>query len=834
MSESRNIENKKIAEEAMKLEETKYIQLLKNITSIAIHGYTPEGKTIFWNKASENLYGFTHDEAIGKSIFELIIPREMQHYAEEEIRKMLNSGEPIVPSEFSFKRKEGSRVSVYSSHFVFKQRSKISEIYRIDVELSEQKKTERELIKIQNKLKETLRTLKLVLEHLPLRVYVKDLDLNYIYCNTLFANDAGFDFDHEITGKSDYDLSWSERADLIQSSDLDVINTEMPMAGTEEELTKASGETIWIKSTKIPLQDDDDSVIGVLGIYEDITLQKMENIRREESLSKFRNLSQATSDMFFLPNLLSIYDYILNTLSQHFPDSIISLSTFDEAECSAKIIDIRGIDKLVQQKVGTISNLFSIGETQVLGTEYLQLLESGKFTELKQGLTEYTKNKVPVITAKTIEKLLRIGRVYSIGINASNNLLATVSFFTPSKLSASESEYIQSLVEQAAHVIENKISELANKSYIEELEAITNNSAVWECWFGIDGNLKWVNPTVEMMTGYTPDEIYEFPDFFETLFDKADLDRVYNDIAQAIIDDETHGENFEYNCIRKNGTIFPLLLDWQKVYNENGRFMGIKTSAKDVSQLKKRELVAEQEIQELKQSNITKDNLISIIGHDLKNPLTGIVGFSEMLGEEYLTISREQIKEYQTIIHRQSKSMFDLLENLLMWSRAQSGKIKVQPIEIDIRKMTESCFELLETAAVNKKISLVNNVPKTIRAYADSMMVLTVIRNLISNAIKFTPVGGRINVEGAVQVGNVIVSISDNGVGISPDKIEKVFENSQMTSSIGTLGEKGTGLGLYICKEFVEINDGRIWIESERNVGTTVFFTLPEKPAKKR
>ena len=758
----------------------------------------------------------------------------MQHYAEEEIRKMLNSGEPIVPSEFSFKRKEGSRVSVYSSHFVFKQRSKISEIYRIDVELSEQKKTERELIKIQNKLKETLRTLKLVLEHLPLRVYVKDLDLNYIYCNTLFANDAGFDFDHEITGKSDYDLSWSERADLIQSSDLDVINTEMPMAGTEEELTKASGETIWIKSTKIPLQDDDDSVIGVLGIYEDITLQKMENIRREESLSKFRNLSQATSDMFFLPNLLSIYDYILNTLSQHFPDSIISLSTFDEAECSAKIIDIRGIDKLVQQKVGTISNLFSIGETQVLGTEYLQLLESGKFTELKQGLTEYTKNKVPVITAKTIEKLLRIGRVYSIGINASNNLLATVSFFTPSKLSASESEYIQSLVEQAAHVIENKISELANKSYIEELEAITNNSAVWECWFGIDGNLKWVNPTVEMMTGYTPDEIYEFPDFFETLFNKADLDRVYNDIAQAIIDDETHGENFEYNCIRKNGTIFPLLLDWQKVYNENGQFMGIKTSAKDVSQLKKRELVAELEIQELKQSNITKDNLISIIGHDLKNPLTGIVGFSEMLGEEYLTISREQIKEYQTIIHRQSKSMFDLLENLLMWSRAQSGKIKVQPIEIDIRKMTESCFELLETAAVNKKISLVNNVPKTIRAYADSMMVLTVIRNLISNAIKFTPVGGRINVEGAVQVGNVIVSISDNGVGISPDKIEKVFENSQMTSSIGTLGEKGTGLGLYICKEFVEINDGRIWIESERNVGTTVFFTLPEKPAKKR
>ncbi len=834
MSESRNIENKKIAEEAMKIEETKYIQLLKNINSIAIHGYTPEGKTIFWNKASENLYGFTHEEAIGKTIFDLIIPRELQHFAEEEIRKMLNSGEPITPAEISFKRKEGSRVSVYSSHFIFKQRNKISEIYRIDVELSEQKKTERELIKIQNKLKETLRTLKLVLEHLPLRVYLKDLDLNYIYCNTLFANDAGFDFDHEVTGKSDFDLSWAERAEAIQSSDLDVINTEMPMAGAEEELTKASGETIWIKSTKIPLQDDDDTVIGLLGIYEDVTLQKMENIQREESLSKFRNLSQATSDMFFLPNLLAIYDYVLNTLHQHFGESILSLSTLDETGSNAKIIDIRGIDKSVLQKVGTISNLFTVGDIHPLGTDYIQLLKSGQFTELKQGLTEYTKNKLPVITAKTIEKLLRVDRVYSIGINARENLLATVSFFTPSRLSSSETEYIQSLIDQAANVIESKISELANKSYIEELEAITNNSAVWECWFGIDGNLRWVNPTVEMMTGYTPDEIYEMPDFFESLFDKADLDRVYNDIAQAIIDDAEHGENFEYNCVRKDGSTFPLLLDWQKVFSENGQFMGIKTSSKNVSKLKTRESFAELEIQELKQSNITKDNLISIIGHDLKNPLTGIVGFSEMLGEEYMTISREQIKEYQTIIHRQSKSMFDLLENLLMWSRAQSGKIKVQPIEIDIRKMTDSCFELLETAAVNKKISLINNVPKTIRAYADSMMVLTVIRNLISNAIKFTPVGGRINVEGAVQVGNVIISISDNGVGISSDKIEKVFENSQMTSSIGTLGEKGTGLGLYICKEFVEINDGRIWIESERNVGTTVFFTLPEKPSKKR
>jgi PAS domain S-box-containing protein len=231
--------------------------------------------------------------------------------------------------------------------------------------------------------------------------------------------------------------------------------------------------------------------------------------------------------------------------------------------------------------------------------------------------------------------------------------------------------------------------------------------------------------------------------------------------------------------------------------------------------------------QELKASNASKDTLFSIISHDLRNPFGSVLSLAEFLIEDISEMPQEEIQTYAKSIHEAAETVYKLLNNLLEWSRLQTGKIKYNPEKILLKDFTETILKLYEANLENKNIAVDLNIADDIAVYADANILNTVLRNLISNAIKFSFVGSRIIITSGIEKDECIVFIKDNGTGISNKDFENIFKVSANKSKKGTADEEGTGLGLVLTKEFVELNKGRIWFESEEEKGTTFCFCLP-------
>lgn len=231
--------------------------------------------------------------------------------------------------------------------------------------------------------------------------------------------------------------------------------------------------------------------------------------------------------------------------------------------------------------------------------------------------------------------------------------------------------------------------------------------------------------------------------------------------------------------------------------------------------------------QQLRELNATKDKFFSIIAHDLKNPIGAFKNVLELLYESFEDFSKEELIEFIEPLKDSAKQLFALLENLLLWSRAQTGRIETNPEIFDISELIKQNINLLKLQAENKNIEILNVSLEKIEVFADPNMITTVLRNLISNAIKFTPNGGKIYLFVSKSDTNAIVCVEDTGIGMSPNDQEKLFRIDIHHTSLGTNQEKGTGLGLIICKEFIERNGGKIWVESQEGKGTKFFFSVP-------
>lgn len=231
---------------------------------------------------------------------------------------------------------------------------------------------------------------------------------------------------------------------------------------------------------------------------------------------------------------------------------------------------------------------------------------------------------------------------------------------------------------------------------------------------------------------------------------------------------------------------------------------------------------------QLYELNATKDKLFSVIAHDLRSPFTGLLGFSEMLVSEFDELEPVEKKKYLSELHRIITDLFSLLTNLLSWSSLQLGKTQFVPTDFQLSKAVENANNLLKNNAIQKGITIVNEIDWTTRVFADAFMIQSVIQNLISNAIKFSNPENEIKIKSEYENDFIKVSIADAGIGINEDTVKQLFKVDVNVSTKGTKGEKGTGLGLLICKEMIEKNGGRIWVESELGKGATFYFTIPQ------
>jgi len=244
-------------------------------------------------------------------------------------------------------------------------------------------------------------------------------------------------------------------------------------------------------------------------------------------------------------------------------------------------------------------------------------------------------------------------------------------------------------------------------------------------------------------------------------------------------------------------------------------------------ELTRQKIQIEKQKRELELLNATKDKFFSIIAHDLKNPFASLIGASDFLLSSSNELSQEQMANFLTIINNSAKQGYRLLENLLDWSRMQTGIMAWQPERVDMWDLVNEVVNLLRGSAETKQIHLEAKVDENLTAFADPNMINTVVRNLVSNAIKFTPRGGEIIVESKQSKDFIEISVKDNGIGIKAEDMTKLFRIDEQLVQNGTENETGTGLGLILCKEFVDKHKGEIYVESKPNLGSSFIFTLP-------
>ena len=266
----------------------------------------------------------------------------------------------------------------------------------------------------------------------------------------------------------------------------------------------------------------------------------------------------------------------------------------------------------------------------------------------------------------------------------------------------------------------------------------------------------------------------------------------------------------------------------KKVQQRTGELQNINRKLNlEIDERKRAEAALQESENKLKEANAAKDKFFSIIAHDLRNPFNAVIGFSNVLRENIFELDIREISEYIGYIFDSATNAYTLLGNLLDWARSQTNSIPFNPEAIHIVEMIDSTLVILSGEAIKKNITITNTVGGDCMAVADPNMVSAILRNLVSNAIKFTRPGGAVSISSIKTDQHHEFTIADNGIGIQPKDLDKLFRIDTKIYSKGTSDESGTGLGLILCKEFIEKNGGTIRVESEPGKGSRFIFTLP-------
>ncbi|MEI7727022.1 MAG: PAS domain S-box protein [Bacteroidota bacterium] len=353
--------------------------------------------------------------------------------------------------------------------------------------------------------------------------------------------------------------------------------------------------------------------------------------------------------------------------------------------------------------------------------------------------------------------------------------------------------------------------------------------------------LFYLNPSACGLSDLKTHKYIEVNDAFYKLFgfnmdevigkSPSDLGIVSTLVTETIQKNADHSGkiiNAEARLKTKNGDIRHVLLSSENIYIQDQQYRF--TVVNDITDRSKMENEIKLKNEELVRLNTEKDKFFSIIGHDLRSPFNIFLGFTSMLADDYQSFTLDELQKLARAMNRSAKNLFSLLENLLEWSRMQRGLMKLKPVTFSLTQyFSDNMLALSETA--NKKGVEINiEIPERLSVYADQYMFGSILRNLTSNAVKFTPKGGKVTIFATSAADNaVMISVKDTGIGMSSEMIGQLFQLGEQCGRKGTEGEPSTGLGLLLCKDFIETHGGKIWLESIEGVGSTFYFTIPGK-----
>jgi PAS domain S-box-containing protein len=391
-------------------------------------------------------------------------------------------------------------------------------------------------------------------------------------------------------------------------------------------------------------------------------------------------------------------------------------------------------------------------------------------------------------------------------------------------------EIRQTLHELRVHQIELELQNEDMRQTQAELDALRERyfdlfdlAPVGYCSVDEKGLIQEANLTIVKMLDVIRSDLNKKP--ISRFIHKEDQDIFYLKKKRLLATGEP--QECELRLLKRDGTFF-----WAHLEGSFAKTDGISACRiviSDITERKNAELENKRVNEQLQFALAEKDKFLSIIAHDLRSPLTGFIAMTRLLADNATGCSANQLYKFAAGMKESAEKMFYLLENLLEWSRLSRGMIKFEPDEFGLEDLVIRATELLQTMADQKKIALRRTVPSEVKVFVDKHMLDIVLRNLLSNALKFSNPGSSVSIVATHEEAAVVIAVQDNGVGMDQDTAAGIFTHDNMTSQSGAKGEFGSGIGLILCKEFVGMHGGRIWVESTSDQGSIFKLSLPIK-----
>tara|TARA_R110001583_G_scaffold111032_3_gene260095 strand:+ start:5832 stop:7598 length:1767 start_codon:yes stop_codon:yes gene_type:complete len=384
----------------------------------------------------------------------------------------------------------------------------------------------------------------------------------------------------------------------------------------------------------------------------------------------------------------------------------------------------------------------------------------------------------------------------------------------------------------------SKINDITDRKITEEKLIISQNRLRDAQRIGKLGTIDWDLITNDVELSEETARIYCFEEGVtilpvEEIVKRAhpeDLERTHKSLMDALEGKAEH--NIEHRIICTDGKIVYLHAIAKIFRDSTNKPIRMLGTNLDITERKLAEQEIQQKNKELEKLNIEKDKFFSIIAHDLRGPFSGFLGLTELLAEKHSSLNPEKLQKMVVSMKNSAENINALLENLLQWARAEQGLIPFTPKTIELYPLINESVSQLKETALKKGVEIYINISNDLIAFGDINMIQTIIRNLISNALKFTNKGGEISIAAKMNEENsVLLSVKDTGIGMNQTLLDNLFRIDMQTNRKGTENEPSSGLGLLLCKDFVEKNAGKIWVESEENIGSIFYFTIPQKTA---
>lgn len=377
------------------------------------------------------------------------------------------------------------------------------------------------------------------------------------------------------------------------------------------------------------------------------------------------------------------------------------------------------------------------------------------------------------------------------------------------------------------------VQDITERKQVAEAEALRGSEELFRHMFmhapvpylSLDeqGIVLDANQTSLDVLGYTREELIGKD--VKNILPSAGGDRFAKYFSQLKAGEET--SNMELEIVRRDGASIVGHFNARVHFDDQGQFQRMHCVFQDITERKSAEGRIREVNRQLQKANAEKDRLFAIIAHDLKSPMSGLLTSTAMLADEIDMFTEQDIRTLAAELHKNAKNTYALLEDLLQWARMSQGGVDYAPAPCSLKELISISLRSAQDEAKRKDIVIFCDIPREVTVCVDQPMVNTVVRNILFNAIKFTPRGGTIAISAEQTKQNVTVTVQDTGVGMDDGMTSSLFTLEKEKGHLGTEGEKGTGLGLVLCKQFIDRHGGQIWIESAPGQGTTVFFTLP-------